>query len=75
MFGALDSDRPDVRLTERQSQILELLAAGLSTKQIAERLGVSDQTVKWHVARLMRLLSVENRPALIAASIRAGLLQ
>ena len=45
-----DPDTADDPLTPRELQVLALLASGLSNKAIAVRLGISDQTVKFHVA-------------------------
>src|SRR5262245_56248702 len=46
----LDDDALQEALTPREVQVLELLAEGLANKSIAERLQISDQTVKFHVA-------------------------
>src|SRR6478736_1103258 len=48
-------------LTPRELEVLEQLAAGLSNKAIAGRLGISDQTVKFHVASITGKLGVTNR--------------
>jgi DNA-binding CsgD family transcriptional regulator len=52
------------RLTDRQTAILELVATGLENKEIAHRLGISEQAVKEHVSTLLRLLAAPNRAAL-----------
>jgi PAS domain-containing protein len=52
------------RLTDRQTAILELVAAGRENKEIAFELGISEQAVKEHVSRLLQLLAVSNRAAL-----------
>ena len=52
------------RLTDRQSQILGLVAEGLENKEIGHRLGLSEQAVKDHVSALLRRLEVRNRAAL-----------
>ena len=62
------SDRP----TTRQIQLLELLAAGQTTKQMAFRLGISQSAVKKHFGALMRSYSVENRIGLLVAVLAAG---
>jgi DNA-binding NarL/FixJ family response regulator len=54
------------RLTSREWQVLDLLRLGLSTKQIARRLVLSDATVRSHVASIMTKLGVRDRAALIA---------
>lgn len=51
----------DPLLTRREEQVLELVAAGLTNAQIAERLYISEGTVKTHVKNLLRKLDAENR--------------
>lgn len=52
------------RLTDRQTAVLELVATGLENKEIAHRLGISEQAVKEHVSTLLRVLYAPNRAAL-----------
>lgn len=52
------------RLTDRQAAILELVSTGLENKEIAHRLGISEQAVKEHVSNLLRVLAAPNRAAL-----------
>jgi DNA-binding NarL/FixJ family response regulator len=49
------------RLTERQNEVLDLVGADLSNKQIAHRLGLSEKTVKAHVTAILRTLGVTSR--------------
>ena len=65
-----DFDEP---LTPREVEVLELLAEGLSNKAIAERLGISDQTVKFHVAAICGKLGAANRTDVVRRAIRRGL--
>jgi len=62
----------DARLTDRELEILEYLALGLTVKQVATRLGVSPRTIDSHVERLYRKLGARNRVEVIAraASLR-----
>ncbi|MCL2471640.1 MAG: response regulator transcription factor [Propionibacteriaceae bacterium] len=60
-------------LTQRESEVLALLVAGLSNKAIATRLVVSDDTVKTHLRGLYRKLEVNDRAAAVAAALREGL--
>ena len=53
--------RPDVQLTERESDILELLGEGRPNKVIAQRLGISEKTVKNNVTRILQALGVTDR--------------
>ncbi len=66
---------PDVEpLTAREIQVLELLAEGLSNKAVADRLGISDQTVKFHVASLSGKLGARNRTDAVRLAVRRGLI-
>jgi DNA-binding NarL/FixJ family response regulator len=70
-------DAPEVieePLTPREVQVLELLAEGLANKAIAERLGISDQTVKFHVAAILGKLGVANRTEAVRVAVRRGLI-
>ena len=62
------------RLTPRQRQILQLVAEGLGTRQIAERLFVSVKTVETHRAQIMQRLDIHDVPGLVRFAIRHGLL-
>jgi DNA-binding CsgD family transcriptional regulator len=61
-------------LTHRELEVLELLAEGLPNKAIAERLGISDQTVKFHIASIMGKLGASNRVETVRRAVRRGLL-
>jgi len=61
----------DYRLTPQQRKVLALLAEGLSNRQIAERLGIAEGTVKLHVNAILKALDVPNRTA--AALVARGL--
>ncbi|MGI8915012.1 MAG: response regulator [Chloroflexota bacterium] len=58
-------------LTAREQQILRLLAAGASNKQIANTLVLSVRTIEWQVARLPKKLGLSSRAALVAYAARA----
>jgi DNA-binding NarL/FixJ family response regulator len=60
-------------LTAREIQVLERLAEGLSNKAIAARLGISDQTVKFHVASIAGKLGAQNRTDAVRRAVRRGL--
>lgn len=60
-------------LTEREIEILRLIAEGMSTSAIALRLGRSVKTVEWHRVSLGEKLGVSNRVELARIAIRAGL--
>lgn len=61
-------------LTQREREILSLLADGLGNKQIAARLGISPSTVKTHVEVLFEKLAVTSRAEAVAVAVRKGLL-
>jgi RNA polymerase sigma factor (sigma-70 family) len=60
-------------LTPRQRQILQLIAEGYPTREIAERLAVSVKTVESHRAQLMERLDIHNVPGLVRFAVRVGL--
>ena len=73
--GLDDFHRPfEEPLTARESQVLELLAEGLPNKTIAARLGISDQTVKFHVASISAKLGATNRTDAVRRAVRRGLI-
>ena len=55
--------------TDREKEVLELLVAGRSNKEIGAQLGIEERTVKAHVAKLMRKVGVQNRIALSVHAI------
>lgn len=61
-------------LTPREVEVLELLAEGLSNKAIGARLGISDQTVKFHVASISGKLGAANRTDAVRRGVRRGLI-
>ena len=72
--GGSDSLAVEEALTPREVQVLELLAEGLANKAIAERLGISDQTVKFHVASISSKLGAVNRTDAVRRAVRRGLI-
>ena len=61
-------------LTPREVEVLELLAEGLPNKAIADRLHISDQTVKFHVASISGKLGAANRTDAVRRAVRRGLI-
>ena len=71
---APDDEAFEEPLTPREIQVLELLAEGLPNKAIAARLGISDQTVKFHVASIYGKLNAVNRTDAVRRAVRRGLI-
>ena len=62
-------------LTRRQREVLQLVAEGHSTKEIAHRLELSAKTVDTHRAQLMERLGVHGVPALVRYALRVGMVR
>jgi DNA-binding NarL/FixJ family response regulator len=63
---------PD-RLTDRELDVLRLVTAGLRNKEIAGRLGISENTVKYHLKNILEKLHAESRTEVAAMAVREGL--
>ena len=72
-FGPADDQDLIEALTSREIQVLELLAEGRSNKAIGRQLGISDQTVKFHVAAIAGKLGAANRTDAVRRAIRRGI--
>lgn len=70
--GAAD---PLAALTPRQREILQLVAEGHTSKEIAQRLGLSYRTVETHRNQLMKRLDVHDLPGLVRFAVRVGLVE
>lgn len=79
LLGTLTQERagrsagPFPALTDREVEILDLVASGLSNGQIAHRLTLSDKTVRNHVSNILAKLMVPDRPRAIVLARQAGL--
>ena len=73
-LAPLDDEPADEPLTPRELEVLALMAEGLSNKRIAARLGISDQTVKFHVASIGGKLNAVNRTDAVRRGLRRGLI-
>ena len=68
-------DSPVVEsLTPREIDVLELVAEGLSNKAVAVRLGISDQTVKFHLTSISGKLGAINRTDAVRRAVQRGLI-
>ena len=66
--------RQSIELTDREAEILPLLAEGLSSKEIADRLRLTDQTIRWYRMRLLEKFDVRNTAGVISKARHAGML-
>ena len=62
------------RLTSRERQVVQLVAEGKSTKQVAALLGITLKTAEFHRARAMKKLDVHDVAGLVRYAIREGLI-
>lgn len=74
-FGEMAESARDVGLTERETAVLEQLATGKSTKEIAKELYVGEETVKTHLSSVYQKLGVSDRVQAVAAALRRGLVK
>jgi two-component system response regulator DesR len=68
------TEQPEPLLTEREREVLELIAAGSTNREIAEKLYLSPYTVKEHTSALYRKLGARNRAGAVLRAQRIGLL-
>ena len=73
-FVLNEGRRKDLGITKRELEILELIAQGLSNREIAEKLFVSENTVKTHSSRLFDKLSVRRRTQAVQIGKEMGLI-
>jgi DNA-binding NarL/FixJ family response regulator len=69
----LPKERSESALTERELEVLKLLAEGLVKKEIADRLDIQYSTVDYHVGKIYERLNVPNAPAAVSKGYRLGL--
>lgn len=74
--SAPPAERPPEGLTEREREVLELLVQGVtSNHELAERLFVSENTIKYHLRNILNKLHLQNRAQVIAYALRHGLVE
>jgi DNA-binding NarL/FixJ family response regulator len=69
-----ERDRLAAEFTARELEVLELLAEGLDTIDMSERLGIAPHTVEWHVRHLIEKLKVHSKLQAVIAAARLGLI-
>lgn len=75
VHGERHADRQDISLTPRELEILKLLAAGCTNREIGEQLYLSPDTIKTHLRNLYRKLEVDSRAHAVAMALRRGLVE
>jgi len=74
--AAKPAERPAEGLTEREREVLELLVQGVtSNRELADRLYVSENTIKYHLRNILNKLHLQNRAQVIAYALRHGLVE
>ena len=69
-------DEPPSELTDREREVLDLLVQGVTTnRELAERLVVSENTVKYHLRNILDKLHVQNRAQVVAYAVRQGMVE
>jgi two-component system NarL family response regulator len=66
---------PQVALTGRETEVLNLVAQGLSNKEIASRLGTASGTIKMHVQNVLEKLGAADRTHAVTIALRRGILR
>jgi DNA-binding NarL/FixJ family response regulator len=69
-----ERDRLESEFTARELEVLELLAEGLDTTDMSERLGIAPHTIEWHVRHLIEKLNVHSKLQAVIAAARLGLI-
>jgi DNA-binding NarL/FixJ family response regulator len=72
LMFASEGEAAQSPLTEREAEVLDMLAKGLANKQIASALGISEHTVKFHVSSIYTKLNVSNRTEAVREGLRGG---
>ena len=74
LMDHIDSGGPDA-LTPRELEVLGLMAGGLLNKEIADKLSITERTVKFHVSSVLAKLGVGNRTEAVSVAVKKGLIQ
>ncbi len=71
---SLSARPPHSELSSRELEVLEHVAKGLSNKEIGDKLGISEATVKWHINIIFSRLNVTDRTQATVAALRRGII-
>jgi DNA-binding NarL/FixJ family response regulator len=75
VLDSLATRPPKSELTERELQILKLIVKGMSNREIADKLGITEPTVKWHVNILLSRMNVSDRTQAAVTAIQRGIVE
>jgi two-component system, NarL family, response regulator len=75
VVAELASHAADDSLSEREIEVLSLIAAGNSNKLVADQLGISEDTVKGHVKSILSKLGVNDRTHAVTAALKRGIIE
>lgn len=75
VLDMLANRSPESDLSPREREVLELIVKGMSNKQIADTLGITESTVKWHVNLILARLNVSDRTGAAVAALRRGIIE
>lgn len=75
VLDMLAARSPESDLSARERDVLELIVKGMSNKQIADSLKITESTVKWHVNIILARLNVSDRTGAAVAALRRGIIE
>jgi len=73
--GKLGEHTPRIALTPRETEVMSLMATGLTNAQIAQRIGRTEETIKVHVKNILQKLDVRDRTEAVAVAARRGFIR
>lgn len=74
-FQQAPEETGNEKLTKRQLEVLEMVAKGITYKDIGETLKITERTVKYHMGKILELMHLENRAQVIAYAARMGIIK
>ena len=73
--ATLAQHTPRITLTPRETEVISLIATGLTNAQIAQRIGRTEETVKVHVKNILRKLNAQDRTEAVTNAVRRGFIR